>query len=295
MQVFLQVVESGNFTRAAEALGLPRSTVSSTVQALEDRLGAQLFQRSTRVVRPTQDGLRLAGRARELVDAMAETEALFRQRPEQIRGALRIDMPGRLASRLLIPHLHEFRDRHPGITLDLSATDRLIDLVSEGVDAVIRLAVLEDSDLVCRRLGEVTMVTVASPGYLARSGVPQGPGDLGGHLLVNFAQTMPAPVAEWDGRARGRPITVAMRSALCVDSAETYASAALHGHGLVQVPLHGVADDIAQGRLVEVLADWRPAPLPLSILYARRRHLPPRLRVFMDWLAGLLRREGYLA
>lgn len=293
MQVFVQVVDSGNFTRAAKALGLPRSTVSATVQALEDRLGAQLLQRTTRVVRPTQEGLQFAGTARDLIDAMAEAEGQFRHRPEEISGRLRIDMPSRMARRMVIPHLAEFFARHPAVTLELSATDRMVDLVSEGIDAVVRMAELEDSELICRRIGVVPILTCASAGYLARCGQPERPEDLGAHLLVNYALRMPATSAEWDGTENGRPITVPMQSHLCVDNAESYVAGALAGQGLIQVPAHDVAGDIAAGRLVEVLAGFRPAPVPISILYPRRRHLAPRLRVFMDWMAELLRTEGF--
>ncbi|RMC33892.1 LysR family transcriptional regulator [Paracoccus alkanivorans] len=293
MRIFVQVVESGNFTRAAAALGLPRSTVSSMVQALEDRLGVQLLQRTTRVVRPTQEGLQFADTARDLVDAVAQAEGQFRHRPEEVSGRLRIDMPSRIARRLVIPHLQDFRRLYPAVALDISATDRMIDLVSEGIDAVVRLAVLEDSDLICRRIGVVPILTCGGADYIARYGTPRTPADLTDHHLVNYALRMPALSAEWDGLENGREITVAMQSHLCVDNAESYVAGALHGHGLIQVPAHDVADDIAAGRLVEVLGDYRPAPIPISILYARRRHLAPRLKVFMDWMEGLLRAEGF--
>ncbi|MPL92301.1 HTH-type transcriptional regulator PgrR [bioreactor metagenome] len=295
MQVFVQVVESGNFTRAAAALGLPRSTVSATVQALEDRLGVQLLQRTTRVVRPTQEGLHFAETARDLVDALAQAEGQFRHRPGQISGRLRVDMPSRMARRMVIPHLHEFRALYPAVTLDISATDRMVDLVSEGVDAVVRMAELEDSELICRKLGEVPILTCAGAGYVARHGIPARPEDLCRHMLVNYALRMPAAAAEWDGQENGRAISVPMQSYLCVDNAESYVAGALHGHGLIQVPARDVAEDIAAGRLLEVLADFRPAPVPISVLYARRRHLAPRLKVFMDWLEELLRREGFVA
>lgn len=292
MQVFIRVVESGNFTRAAAALGLPRSTVSTTVQALEDRLGAQLLARTTRVVRPTPEGLQFLETARDLVDAMAQAEGLFRDRPEALAGRIRVDMPSRMARHVVIPHLAEFRARHPGLAIDLSATDRMTDLIAEGVDAVVRMAELEDSELICRRLGTVAILTCAGAGYLAEHGRPETPEDLGGHLLVNYALRMPAAEALWEGRRAGVAISVPMQSHLCVDNAESYVAAALAGHGLVQLPAHGVREELRTGQLVEVLAAFRPAPVPLSILYARRRHLAPRLRIFMDWLEALMRREG---
>lgn len=295
MRAFIQVVESGNFTRAAEALGLPRSTISTTVQALEDRLGAQLLQRTTRMVRPTQEGLQFLDLARDLVDAMAQAESVFRHRPEEISGRLRVDMPSRMSRRMVIPHLAEFCTIYPALQIDLSATDRMIDLIAEGVDVVVRLARLENSDLICRKLGDVPILTCASAGYVARHGMPQTPGDLTHHTLVNYALRMPAQTSDWDGTVAGKPVSVPMRSSLCVDNAESYVTAGLHGHGLIQVPALDVRDAIATGQLVELLADFRPAPIPISVLYARRRHLPPRARVFMDWLGHLLTREGFVA
>ncbi|MCB1390925.1 MAG: LysR family transcriptional regulator [Rhodobacteraceae bacterium] len=289
MEVFAQIVESGSFTRAAEVLGLPRSTLSTTVQMLENRLGVQLLHRTTRALRPTADGLRYLVQARALIESMDEAEQMFRDSPAEISGHLRIDMPSRLARRTVVPALPGFLARHPRLTLDLSATDRRTDLLAEGVDGVVRMAVLEDSELVCRVLGNSAMTTAASPAYLQRHGTPSGPDDLAGHLLVNYAQHMPARDAELE-LAGGRTIRLPAR--LCVDNTEAYYAAALAGLGLIQVPRHSIRDDVAAGRLVEVLPDLRPAPLPLSFLYPSRRNLAPRVRVFSDWLAALLRAAG---
>lgn len=294
MQIFTQVIESGNFTRAAQALGLPRSTVSTTVQSLEDRLGVQLLQRTTRVVRPTQEGLQFAESARDLIDAMAQAEGQFRHQSTEISGRLRIDMPSRMARRMVIPNLHDFHARYPLIDLDISATDRMIDLIADGVDAVVRLAEPQDSELICRKIGDVPILTCAGKGYIARYGMPRVPADLRDHFLVNYAPRRPAPVAKWDGLEMGRPISVPMRSYLCVDNAESYVAGALHNHGLAQVPAHDVAGDLAEGHLIEVLAAYRPEPIPISILFARRRYLAPRLKVFMGWLSDLLRDEGFV-
>jgi DNA-binding transcriptional LysR family regulator len=191
--------------------------------------------------------------------------------------------------------LQDFRAQYPAVTLEISATDRMIDLMSEGIDAVVRLAVLQDSELICRKIGDVPMLTCAGAGYLAEFGVPETPADLADHHLVNYALRMPAVSSEWDGLEDGREIAVAMQSHLCVDNAECYIAGALHGHGLIQVPVYDVADDIAAGRLVEVLSKYRPSPVPITILYARRRHLALRLRAFMDWLQELLQAEGVVA
>jgi Transcriptional regulator len=289
MEVFAQIVESGSFTRAAEVLGLPRSTLSTSVQMLENRLGAQLLHRTTRALRPTPDGLRFLAQARALIEAMDEAEAMFSDTPAELTGHLRIDMPSRLARRTVIPALPGFLARHPRLTLDLSATDRRIDLLAEGVDAVVRMAVLEDSDLVCRVLGRSPMATVASPAYVARHGMPAGPEDLAGHVLVNYAQQMPARSAELE-LPEGRMVPMAAR--LCVDNAESYYAAALSGIGIIQSPRHSMVEDLARGRLVELLPGYPPDPMPMSFLYPSRRNLAPRVRVFGDWLAALLRDSG---
>lgn len=288
MEVFAQIVESGSFTRAAEVLGLPRSTLSTVVQGLENRLGVQLLHRTTRALRPTPDGLRYLAQARGLIEAMDEAETMFRDAPSALTGHLRIDMPSRMARRIVIPALPDFLGRHPGLTLDLSATDRRIDLLGEGVDAVLRMAVLDDSDLACRVLGPVRMATVASPAYLARHGTPRTPADLGGHVLVNYAQQMPARRAELELAGE----VVALPSVLCVDNAESYHAAALAGLGIIQSPRHSLAEDFAAGALVEILPGHLPAPVPLSFLTPSRRNLAPRVRAFADWLAALLRAKG---
>lgn len=286
MEVFVQVVDSGSFTRAAEVLGLPRSTLSTVLQALENRLGAQLLHRTTRRLRPTNDGLRFLATARALIEAMDEAETLFADTPAEVTGHLRIDMPSRLARTTVIPALPAFLSRHPGLSLDLSATDRRVDLLSEGVDGVVRMAVLEDSELICRVLGLVPQVTVASAEYVARHGLPRGPDDLGGHVLVNFAQQMPARSAELDLKGGA---TITLPSRFCVDNAESYAAAALAGLGIIQAPRHSLQADIDAGRLIELLPDHEPEPVPVSFLYPSRRNLAPRVRAFADWLEQVLR------
>ena len=289
MEVFAQIVDSGSFTRAAEVLGLPRSTLSTMVQALENRLGAQLLHRTTRALRPTPDGLRYLAHARGLIEAMDEAETLFAATPATLTGHLRIDMPSRLARRTVIPALPEFLEAHPGLTLDLSATDRRIDLLSEGVDAVVRMGERSDSEMISRILGHAPQASVASADYLSRHGIPRSPEDLADHWLVNFAQHMPARVAELELKGRLR---VPMKSRFCVDNAESYSAAALSGLGIIQAPRHSFARALQDGRLIEILPDLAPDPMAVSFLYPSRRNLAPRVRAFANWLEALLRRTG---
>ncbi|WP_068299796.1 LysR family transcriptional regulator [Pararhodobacter sp. CCB-MM2] len=289
MEVFAQIVDSGSFTRAAEVLGLPRSTLSTMVQGLENRLGAQLLHRTTRALRPTPDGLRYLAHARGLIDAMDEAETLFSAAPAALTGHLRIDMPSRLARRTVIPALPEFLDAHPELTLDLSATDRRIDLLSEGVDAVVRMGERADSEMISRVLGYSPQASVASADYIARHGQPQTPEELSQHWLVNFAQHMPARTAELELKGA---VSVPMQSRFCVDNAESYYAAALSGLGIIQAPRHSFEAALQDGRLVEILPDLAPDPMTVSFLYPSRRNLAPRVRAFADWLEALLKRRG---
>lgn len=294
MQIFLQVLESGNFTRAAQALGIPRSTVSTEIQVIEDRLQAQLFLRTTRKVVPTQDGRRFAESARDILDAVTASEQMFRHADLHLSGRLRVDVPSRIGRKLILPALPDFLDRHPGLSVDLSASDRMVDLVADGVDCALRVGTLEDSELVGRNLGLLRFVTCASPTYLARRGMPRHPGDLSAHLLVNYATRLPAMSSSLEMTEAGRTRHVVMSSAITVDGAEAYLAAALAGLGLIQVPAYDVADLMAKGQLVEILPDHPPGPVPLSFLFVRRRNLSPRVRLFQDWVTALLIRRGVL-
>ncbi|MDF3605379.1 LysR family transcriptional regulator [Paracoccus sp. DMF-8] len=292
MQIFLQVLESGNFTRAAQALGLPRSTVSTEIQLVEDRLQAQLFLRTTRKVVPTQDGRRFAESARDILDAVTASEQMFRHADLHLSGRLRVDVPSRIGRRLILPALPDFLDRHPGLSVDLSASDRIVDLVADGVDCALRVGSLENSELVSRNLGMLRFVTCASPAYVARHGLPRAPGALATHRLVNYATRLPAMSAELEITENGQARPVSMASTITVDGAEAYLAAALSGLGLIQVPAYDVADLIASGRLVEILPAHPPPPVPLSFLFVRRRNLSPRVRLFQDWITALLNRHG---
>lgn len=291
MQVFIQVMESGNFTRAADALSIPRSTVSTVIQTLEDRLKTQLLLRTTRKVVPTQEGRQFLETARDIVDAVSASETMFRSDSLQVGGRIRIDVPSRIGRRILLPELPMFLRDHPDLTIELSASDRLVDLVGEGVDCALRLSVLEDSELVCRSLGEVEFVTCASRGYLAEHGIPQTLGDLASHCLINYAPHFPASSPSLDFLVNGENCRVEMQSTVAVDGAEPYIAAAAAGLGLIQVPLFDVRDSLTSGTLVEVLPDVRPPCVPLSFLFVKRRNLSPKVRIFQAWLESVLKRH----
>lgn len=290
LRVFLQVADLAHFTRAAEELGLPKGRVSQVVRELEAQLGTRLFLRTTRRVSLTPDGELLAERARALLADASDIEALFQQ-DQQLTGRLRVDMPVRLALDAVMPALPSFLAAHPGLTVEVSCTDRRVDLVEEGFDGVLRVGAVHDPLLVARPLGEMRMVNVASPAYLAVNGTPATPDDLltQGHQLVHYSQTWAdrRPRFEWLDAA-GQPQSLTLPSRVTVNNTDAYQAAALAGAGIAQVPQQGVRAALADGRLVTVLAGYVPAPLPVRWVMSQRRHTPRRVRVFMDWLAAQL-------
>lgn len=193
-RIFSRVVECASFTRAADTLGMPRSSVSAAVQELEGRVGARLLHRTTRKVAPTQDGAAFYERCQRVIADVEDTENLFRQASSQPSGRLRIDVPGRIGRLVIAPALAEFLDLYPQIDIDLGVTDRAVNLMEDGMDCVLRVGPLSDSALVARPIGTLALTNVASPAYLARHGTPLAPGDLGQHWRL----TMLLPqAAEW--------------------------------------------------------------------------------------------------
>ena len=281
MRVFVRVVERGSFARAAHDLVLPRSRVSEAVQQLERRLGVRLLARTTRTVTPTAEGEAYHRRCLAILGAVDEAEAGVAGTAPA--GPLRIDVHGSFAKAFLLPGLPCFLDAHPGIALHIGAGDRLVDLVAEGIDCAIRVGEPADSSLIGRRLGVLDEGTFASPAYLARHGTPVSPDDLDGHRIVGFVSSATRAVMPLTFQCAEGPRTVTLPAAVTVASAEANAGLGARGLGLIQVPRYRIADDLARGALVEVLAAWPPPPMPVYLLHPEGRQLAPRLRAFMDW------------
>lgn len=290
-RIFARVVEAASFTRAADSLGLPRSSVSAAVAELEGRVGARLLHRTTRKVAPTQDGTAFYERCLRVIADVEETERLFRQDGARPTGKLRIDVPGRIGRLIVAPALPAFLDEHPGIDLILGVTDRAVDLVEESVDCVLRVGPLSDSGLIARALGTLPLVNVASPGYVARHGLPTSPDDLACHWAVNYASPSSGRVEAWEWMEDHSLRTLPMRSRVTVNSAEAYIACCLAGLGLIQIPAYDVRQHLEAGELVEVMPDHRAEPLPMTLLYPHRQHLSRRVQVFADWLERLLRQQ----
>ena len=289
-RVFLRVAESASFTRAADMLGMPRSSVSAAVRELEGRMGARLLHRTTRNVRMTQEGRTFHAHCTRLVAEMEVIEGLFRPQ-DSPQGRLTVDVPGRLGRLIVAPALPQFLDRYPGIDVVLGVTDRAVNLVEDNVDCALRVGPLADSAMVARRVGELRFINVASPAYLARFGIPQSPADLAGHQGVLFASPTTGRVEDWEWEEAGALRRLAISGRVTVNSAEAQIACCLAGLGLIQIPAYDVRAYLVSGELVEVMPDHAAEPLPVTLLHPDRRHVPARLRVFMDWMTELLRAE----
>lgn len=291
LRIFARVVECSSFTRAADTLGLPRSSVSAAVLELEGRVGARLLHRTTRKVSPTQDGAAFYERCVRLVADYAEAETLFRQATAGPSGRIRVDVPGRVGRLIIAPALPEFLAAYPAIDVDLGVTDREVDLVGDALDCVLRVGPLADSGLVARPFGEIVQVNVASPAYLQRHGIPSAPADLAGHVAVNYASPTTGRVYDWEWLEGCETRAMAVRARVTVNSAEASIACCLAGLGLIQIPAYDVRAHVEAGELVEVLPGFRPASLPVTLLYSHRQQRSRRLQIFVDWLEQLVRRH----
>lgn len=240
LRTFVRVCEVRSFTLAAESLRLPRSTVSEQVRALEKLLGTQLFNRTTRRVQATQDGALLYERSKDLLSGMDEIESLFSADDAELAGRLRIDLPTMMARRVIIPALPQFVQRFPRLEVELSCTDRQVDLLREGFDCVMRIGALHDLDVVARPVGQLSMRNCASPAYLARYGVPQTPQELAGHQLVHYVRNLGARSAGFEYLQGDELRYQPMAGVVTVNNAEAYSAACLAGLGLIQVPAVGL-------------------------------------------------------
>ncbi len=292
IQIYLRVAELGSFTEAANSLGLAKAKVSGAVQQLEVLLGTRLLHRTTRRVQMTHDGQAFYERGKDLLADFDELKTLFSSQQNQLRGRLRVDMPTAMARGLVIPALPQFLKEHPLLEIELSSTDRRVDVVREGFDCVVRVGTLQDSSLVARQIGEYQLINCASRSYIETHGVPHTLEDLAHHKLVHYVSVL-------GGKSNGfeylDPLTsvtqyIDMQGALIVNNAEAYLSACLAGLGIIQVPENGATAKpyLDSGELVEVLPEYRSAPMPVSLIYANRRHLPKRVQAFMNWMIEIL-------
>jgi DNA-binding transcriptional LysR family regulator len=292
LRTFVKVAELASFTRAAEQLGLAKARASLQVQALEAELGVRLLHRTTRTVRTTPDGDQLLGHARRLVVEADELAAMF-QPARALRGVVRLDLPIAISRDVILPRVPDLLAAHPQLELQISTTDRRVDVIREGFDCVLRVGALADSGLAARRLGALAMANCVSPGYARRHGVPRTLAELDRHLVVHYSLALGADRPSFDYVDGARTVERPMRAAVTVNSSDAYRAACSAGLGIIQVPRVGVRAAFADGSLIEVLPDHPCPAMPVSIVHGHGRNVPRRVRAVMTWLTQVV--QAYLA
>ncbi len=286
--IFITVAEMGSFTHAADSLGIQKGRASTAVRKLEEDLGVRLLHRTTRSVQLTEDGRVFHARARDLLADVDDLHSMFASDQAALRGRLRVDLPSELARTTIVPALPAFMAAHPKLELEVSSTDRQVDLVQEGFDCVLRLGPIGDETLIARPLGSLRMVNAASPAYLARYGVPRSLEDLQKHRAIHFAPSLGAKPYGWEYPHGDSYAKLQLRGALYVNSVQTYEAAGVAGLGLIQAPRLAIGRYLQSGALIELLSDFQHKPLDVSLVVAHRRNLSRRVRAFMKWIENLL-------
>ncbi len=284
MQIFVRIADRSSFSLACEDLQIPRATATNLIKRLEQRIGVKLLERTTRQVRLTHEGEAYYHRCVRLLTDLEETESAFKNAPP--KGLLRVNLQGTLARYFIVPALGEFMRQYPDITLHVGEDDRLVDLVREGVDCVLRAGVLQDSSLIGRQVALLEQVTVASPAYLERYGVPTSLDSLENHFAVDYISSSTGRPVSLDFMVGNQRVERRLKAKIAVTGADLYTGAAMSGLGLVQVPRYRISHEIADGQLRVVLPSLPPPPMPISVLYPKNRQLSARVRVFTQWLGG---------
>ena len=288
--IFVRIAEMGSFTHAAESLGIQKGRASNVVRQIEAQVGARLLHRSTRTVQLTEDGRSFYTRARELLADAEDLASMFSGIDAPLSGRIRFDLPTEFARLIVIPAMPTFISAYPDVELEISSTDRRVDLIHEGMDCVLRIGGLFDETLVARRLGTLRMVNAASPACLARHGVPHTLQDLlvQRHRMVHYTPTLGTRPFGWEYPDGGGYAVLPLPGSVSVNNVQTYHGAGLAGLGLIQAGLPSLAQFLQSGELVEILPDLRPEPLPVSVVVAHRHNLSRRVRIFINWLEQTL-------
>jgi LysR family transcriptional regulator, regulator for bpeEF and oprC len=287
--IFVKVAERRSFSRAARELGITQSGASNAIVRLEDRLGLRLLARTTRRVGLTEDGAAFFERCRRILADLEEAEQVLTQARIEPVGSLRIDLPVVFGRLKVVPLLGAFRAQFPQLELEVSFTDRFVDLVEEGVDAAVRVGELRDSSLIARRLTESPLRVVGAPRFLAEHGTPHTIEDLDPKLCLPHALRDSRVVRDWHFKRDGKPISFAPKGPLTITDGMAVVTAAAQGYGLAQVNDYTTDDAVAAGTLLPLLQEFTPPPLPIWLVYSQTRHLSPKVRAFVDFMVGAFR------
>ncbi|MDO8386029.1 MAG: LysR family transcriptional regulator [Polaromonas sp.] len=290
MQAFARVVETGSFTKAADTLHMSRTSVTQLVQQLEARLRVRLLNRTTRKVNVTADGAAYYERVLRVLADVDDAETSLSSASASPRGRLRVDVPSPLARMILIPALPAFYARYPDIQLDMGVSDRMVDIIGENVDCVVRGGELTDQSLMARHIGDLQLGVYAAPSYLALAGSPAHPRELEDthHRIVGFLWARTGRAVPYAMHSGDESIQVQGRHALAVDDGNAYLAAGLAGLGILWLPDYMARPHRASGELVPLFEDWKLDAMPLYIAFPPNRHVSAKLRVFIEWVAGVM-------
>lgn len=290
MQAFARVVEAGSFTKAAETLHMSKTSVTQLVQQLEARLRVKLLNRTTRKVNVTADGAVFYERVVRLLADMDDAETSLSSAATLPRGRLRVDVPSPLASMILVPALPAFHARYPDIQIDMGVSDRIVDMIGENVDCVVRGGEISDQSLMARRIGDLQLGVYAAPDYLERLGTPTHPRELedSDHRIVGFLWARTGKALPYAMHRDGENVNIKGRYVLAVDDGNAYLAAGLAGLGVLWMPDYMAKAHEARGELVRLFGDWQFEPMPIFVAFPPNRHISIKLRVFIDWVAELV-------
>lgn len=290
MQTFNAVVDAGSFVKAADAMDMSKAAVSRYVVDMETRLGVRLLHRTTRKLSLTEEGQVFYARSKELLAELLEAEDEITSRRDAASGLLRINAPFTFGILHLAPLWGVFKALHPKVTLDVTLADRLVDLVEEGYDVAIRIATLENSTLVSKRLATTRMVLCASPQYLATHGTPLHPGELANHAVISYSYW--STKDEWKFTGPQGPVSVKTNPCIHTNSGDTCRAAALAHQGVILQPSFLVGRDLAEGTLVELMPGYKSIELGIYAVYPTRKHVSAKVRALIEFLATRFEGRG---
>ncbi len=297
MVAFARVVETRSFTQAAQTLHMSKTTVTQLVQQLEARLRVRLLNRTTRKVNVTAEGAAYYERVVRLLGDLDDAETSLTSASSAPQGRLRVDVPSPLARMVLVPAFAAFHARYPDIQLHMGVSDRVVDLIDENVDCVVRGGEPGDASLVARHVGDLSMGLYAAPTYLANAGMPLHPKNLEAvpHHIVGFLGSSTGRVLSCVLHRGDEQVRVMGRYAIAIDDGNAYLAAGVAGLGALWLPQYMAAPHLARGELAPLFEDWSIAPMPLYIAFPPNRHVGARLRVFMDWMVELMKTHAPLS
>ncbi len=293
MRAFARVVEAGSFTKAAQTLHMSKTTVTQLIQQLESRLRVRLLHRTTRKLGVTPDGAVYYERVIRLLADMEDAENSLSSAAMTPRGRLRVDVPSPLARLILVPALPAFHARYPDIQIDMGVSDRVVDLIGDNVDCVLRGGQITDQSLIARHVGDLQIGVYVAPSYVERLGSPAHPRELQNtdHCIVGFLSSRTSKIDPLVLCSENERIEITGNYVLAVDDGNAYLEAGLVGLGVIALPNYMAAAHQAVGALIPLFTQWRISPMPLYLAFPPNRHVNAKLRVFIDWIVELMQQH----